>query len=635
MTPLKSVGHARFLRWWARVALWIVWLVVIAAVASTVFQVSTQRGIDALQASAHGRLELFASVVESRVRRLETIPATVGLHPSVTQLLLHPSADSANHVSGYLVRLNAHLRSEAVFVLDVKGRVLASSNSRIHDDSQIGQVVIERPYFLEALAGRAARHFAMGVGGRPGYFAAHPVYVADQVVGVAVIKIDLDPIDQTWGKLNVPALLIDSNQVVIWSSEPSWQYSTWLDLTPELRVDLQLSRIYGDQRLREFPLDVSIRVDPETLELSGWIERINPADAAVTGLAPSQAGYLLLGRALDGMDWRVLTVNDLSDVRRQAWIDAAMSALLVIMVALFIQYLIQRRRIERQKQLAKSMLEEANANLEDQVHARTKELTRMVDKLAREVTERRQTETNLRAAQDELIHAGKMAVLGQMAASMTHELSQPLGGIRTLAGNAVTFIQRGQWASASDNLKMISELVAQLAGIIEPLKGFSRKSTARPELLDPARIAQRALFLFQWRINDEAVDVVNQLMPDQYQVYGDANRLQQILVNLISNALDAMRETPSKRLTLAAQPNHDHHMLEIRVSDTGKGLSPVDQQNLFQPFYTTKSNGAGLGLGLVISRDLAIQFGGDLTAENAHDGGAVFVVSVPFKAERP
>ncbi len=612
-------------------ALFVLLLVAMAVAALAVFQRSMQHGAAALKASSNTRLDLFASVVEARVRRLEPIPATVGLHPAVVRLLREPSPGHAAAAADYLTRLNAHLGSTAVFVLDVQGVVSASSNTSQDDDSLLGRAVSERPYFLESLAGRSTRHFAIGSGGQPGYFAAHPIYDGSSVIGVAAIKIGLDSLVRTWSTLSAPALVVDANQVVILSSQLAWRYTAMTPLSPEQRVDLQLSRIYGDVRLSDFPLPLALSLDEESQELQGFLAMDDRAATTSADLAPSAAGYLVLGRALDGMDWRVLTFSNLAGVRQQALADAAGGALGVLALALLALYVAQRRRNERQKQLAKALLEQANADLEAQVSLRTQELTDAVKRLALEVTERRQTESNLREAQDELVHAGKMAVLGQLAASITHELTQPLGGIRTLSGNAAEFVRRGRSETALDNLQIVSQLVDQMAGIIEPLKGFSRKSVARPEAVDPAHVLARALFLFQWRLDNEHVTVDNQCLPGVWSVWCDANRLQQVLVNLVSNALDAMRDTGNRRLSLYVRRDPEQGMLSVHVQDNGKGLTDADLAHMFQPFYTTKSHGAGLGLGLVICRDIAAEFGGDLQATQAPEGGACFVLRIPMK----
>ncbi len=615
-----------------RALLALVALALVAASGYAVYQRSFAQGASSLKAASNGRLDLFASVVEARVRRLEPVPATIQLNPAVLRLLQAPGAAHAAAANDYLSRLNAHLGSLAVFVLDVRGVVLASSNAVQRDDSLRGEDVSYRPYFLEALAGRSTRHFAIGSGGYAGYFASHPIYDGPRVVGVAAIKIGLDALEQTWPMLGAPALVADANQVVILSSQPAWRYTSLAPLPTERRVDLQLAQTYGSLRLPLFPLKVELSVDEDTQEVQGLLHGDEAKVSAALGQARNRADFMVLGRSLDGMDWRVLIFTSLASVRHQALLDGVGGAVSVAFVILLALYWAQRQRIERQKLGAKRLLEQANAELEQEVGRRTQELTDANTLLRKEVAEREQTEKTLRAAQDGLVHAGKMAVLGQLAASITHELTQPLGAIRTLSGNAAEFLRRGNAAAAQENLSIMARLVEQMARIIDPLKSFSRKSTACPEATDAGRVVEQALFLFQLRLRHEKVEADNRCQPGQWTVWCDANRLEQVLINLIGNALDALRDAPHKRLQITAEalPAAQPPALAIHVQDSGKGLSETDLAHLFQPFYTTKASGAGLGLGLVICRDIAAEFQGELQAHNVPGGGACFTLTVPL-----
>jgi two-component system C4-dicarboxylate transport sensor histidine kinase DctB len=615
-----------------RALLALVALALIAAAGFWVYERSFAQGASSLKAASNGRLDLFASVVEARVRRLEPVPATIQLNPVVVRLLQAPGAAHALAANDYLSRLNAHLGSLAVFVLDVRGVVLASSNTALRDDSLRGEDVSYRPYYLEALAGRSTRHFAIGSGGHAGYFASHPIYDGPRVVGVAVIKIGLDALEQTWPMLGAPALVADANQVVILSSQPQWRYTSLAPLPSERRVDLQLAQTYGALRLPLFPLSVELSVDEDSQEVQGLLRGDEAKVSAALGQARGQADFMVLGRSLDGMDWRVLIFTSLAAVRHQALLDGIGGAVSVAFLLLLALYWAQRQRIERQKLGAKRQLEQANAELEQEVGRRTQELTDANTLLRKEVAEREQTEKTLRAAQNELVHAGKMAVLGQLAASITHELTQPLGGIRTLSGNAAEFMRRGNHGAAQENLSIVARLVDQMARIIDPLKSFSRKSSSRPEATDVGRIVEQALFLFQLRLRHEQVETDNRCEPGRWIAWCDANRLEQVLVNLVGNALDAMRDAPRKTLQITAElrPDQVPPAIAIQVQDTGKGLSEADFAHLFEPFYTTKATGAGLGLGLVICRDIAAEFKGSLTAHNAPGAGACFTLTVPL-----
>ena len=274
------------------------------------------------------------------------------------------------------------------------------------------------------------------------------------------------------------------------------------------------------------------------------------------------------------------------------------------------------------------MLEKANQELERNVAARTVDLSEAVNRLEREVAERQRAEQTLRAAQDELVQAAKLAVLGQMATGITHELSQPLGAIRTLSANAVEFMRRGDAVTAEKNLGIVGQLAEQLGGIIGPLKTFARKSPAVPAAVDVAQAVDAALFLFEQRLRKQSVAVDRQFGANSWIAWCDGNRLQQVLVNLIGNAIDAMADEPVRRLTFSAE-RASSGQVALAVSDTGAGFTEAALEHLFEPFFTTKQPGEGLGLGLTISRDILRDFGGDLLAGPAPGGGARFVILLP------
>lgn len=616
---------------------WAWWLGLLAGLALIVlagwagFRASVRQGTDSLRAEASHQLDLFAQVVQGVVRRLEPLPGTVQLAGEVQALLAQPDVAQVARAAAYLRRLNAHLGSVSTFVLDQRGQVLAASDAALH-----GQDLSFRPYFQEALAGRVGRHFAIGLlDGQPGYYVSHPIHDGARVAGVAVMKVGLEPIERAWDKLGAPALLADSNQVVILSSRPEWLYTALGAAggpSAQRRAALQATRLYADRRIEPFALQVDLRIDED----SQVIEALLPAGLGPLGSAgpPSPGwlpalpapgaprGMLVLGRSIDGMDWRLLTFTDLGVVRAQAFSHALLAALATASALMLALLLNQRRRILRQK-LA------AHRELEEKVALRTQALSEANARLRKEVAEREAAEATLRGAQDELVHAGKMAALGQLATGITHELTQPLGAIRTLSANAVQFMERGQPEVAAGNLAMMARLADQMGAIIEPLKGFARKSSARPTATPVAQALRNALFLHDHRLRREGVAVIDELPPGLC-AWCDPNRLEQVLINLVGNAADAMREAPRRELRLWA--GEVAGMVEVHVSDSGAGLPEAVRARLFEPFFSTKAEGGGLGLGLAISRDIAREAGGELEADNAPGGGARFILRLPRPA---
>jgi two-component system C4-dicarboxylate transport sensor histidine kinase DctB len=348
---------------------------------------------------------------------------------------------------------------------------------------------------------------------------------------------------------------------------------------------------------------------------------------------------LVLSRTLDGMDWRVTTFSDLAAVRGQSIVSGAMSAVAASFVVLLALFLAQNRRIQRQKHGARVLLERANAELEKNVASRTSDLTDANLRLRKEIAERERAEQTLRDAQGELVHTAKMAILGQLATGITHELTQPLGAIRTLSGNASEFLRRGDLHALEGNLGIIARMADQMGGIIQPLKGFARKSRPVPERVDVAHAVSNALFLYESRLRHESAEILNRCTPGKVHAWCDANRLEQVLINLIGNAIDAMESSAHKQLTLDAMVEFDAdredlpERVRIEVLDTGIGLDEETRRHLFEPFFTTKPSGVGLGLGLAISRDIVREFRGDIEAFDRPAGGARFCLYLPTGPE--
>lgn len=288
-------------------------------------------------------------------------------------------------------------------------------------------------------------------------------------------------------------------------------------------------------------------------------------------------------------------------------------------------YLRQRQRAVRHNVAAKAALQQAYDNLEVMVSARTAELEAATGVLTQEIVERRHAEQALQTTQDELIQAGKMAVLGQMTAGITHELNQPLTALRTMADNAVILLDRGRLDDARTNLATIARLVENMATITRQLKVFARKSPSAMTAVPLRQAINNALFIVERRIVLEHVRL-DVRMPDDVRALGDANRLEQVLVHLFTNALDAMAGGASPCLMVDVQRKQDR--VVICVSDNGAGMTEDVAGHLFELFFTTKDQGAGLGLGLVISAQIVREFGGSLSGTNGAKSGAQFTVEL-------
>ena len=268
---------------------------------------------------------------------------------------------------------------------------------------------------------------------------------------------------------------------------------------------------------------------------------------------------------------------------------------------------------------------------EGRIRTRTAELETSNRQLQHEIVERERAEEVLRQAQDELIQAGKLAALGQMSTGITHELNQPLTAIRTFAASGRLLLERGQSAEAGDNFGRIEELTARMATLTTQLKVFARKSSGKRAPVSVAAAVRQALALVEHLITRNHVEVELDLPADEgVQVLADQLRLEQVLINLFSNAADAMKAVSRRRLQIAVAADDAH--VQLRVADTGIGIDPQVLPQIFDPFFTTKAVGEGLGLGLSIAFGIIRDWGGTLAAENL-ETGARFTVTLPCHSE--
>ena len=233
----------------------------------------------------------------------------------------------------------------------------------------------------------------------------------------------------------------------------------------------------------------------------------------------------------------------------------------------------------------------------------------------------------MRNTQNELVQAGKLTMLGQMAAGVTHELNQPLTALRAFADNARVFLQRGNQDRVEENLGHISAASERMGTIISQLKGFARKSDDAVVAVDMAQSIRNSALLLDSDIqrSHTALEVA---IAEPLQVTGDAVRIEQVLINLMRNAIDAVRGSAQQHVRVTLQRDGSGCLVQIR--DSGPGIAHAAEAHLFEPFFSTKSSGDGMGLGLAISSSIVQALNGRLTARNHPEGGAEFSLWLPL-----
>jgi len=550
------------------------------------------------------RLEVYATSLENLLDKYDLVPRMLELDKDVVRLLENPGdEDARNSVNEYLEGLNKKAESSNIYIVNLQGRTQAASNWR-QKDSFIGDDVNFRPYIRNALRGRPGGFYGVGTTSlEPGYFYAHGIYKDGRMLGVAAIKVSIESQQRSWTQGADKVALVDPHGVIFLSSDPEWKFRALRPLSNNVRAELEQTRQYFAQALPPLTLkhDEALANGDRLLV----IRNSNAPGAASTPLMLAQT------RSLAPRDWTFIYMSDLNAARGNASLAFLFALLAYGFLILLFLYWRQRLR--------------AKEELERMVAERTASLARMTQDLSKEIDVRRQAEQQLQITQNELFQAGKLAVLGQMSASITHELNQPLTALRTMSDNAVLLFERGRMDDVRNNLKTISQVVARMGTITGKLKGFARKSNAE---LGPVSIhtsISNALVLVERRIQLDQVTF--QLRIDKADIYAlcDSNRLEQVLLNLMTNALDSMAGCAVRELVLEVSSKPGRVL--IRVADSGPGLSDEARKRLFEPFYTSKPQGEGLGLGLAISEQIIRDFGGSLRAEQA-SAGACFVIEL-------
>ncbi|WP_457811961.1 sensor histidine kinase [Sinorhizobium meliloti] len=574
--------------------------------------VATRSYMQEASSQANTALRLAVAALSGHLNRYQALPALIADHDDVKELVTRPrDRRLRGAVNSYLKEINELLKSSDIYVITPDGNTIAASN---YDGptSFVGENFSYRPYFQDALKGDQSRFYALGTTSlKRGYYFGAPVRVGGEIRGVIVFKVDIETIEASWQGGEYRIFVSDPEGIIFMSGNPAWLYAGILPLTPDRLARTEGSRRYADARLRPLPAVQS--------ELSGHrLLRVSEG---------SEREYLALSHYMPEADWTVNVLTDTASVRTQALTTVAAVMLLLCLAALAIAIIIQRRTRLRERIL---MQEQAQEELERRVEERTADLARVNSQIEAEIAERRLTEQQLRQTQADLIQAGKLAGLGQMSAALSHEFNQPLAAAKTYADSAALLIERGRTAEASDNIRRISGLIDRMASISRHLRNFARKPN---EKLGPVRldeVVRDTLEIVETRLKAAGAEMDIDI-GDELAVLAGSVRLQQVLVNMISNAADAVEGLDDRKLSVRAWREGGRAVLTVR--DRGAGVAPAVAQRIFDPFYTTKGVGRGLGLGLSISYNIIKDFGGSLTVSNHSEGGAVFRIELALAGE--
>ncbi|MDU9390438.1 ATP-binding protein [Pseudomonas sp. zfem002] len=541
-------------------------------------------------ARASQQLGLYANSLHTLIERYRALPAVLALDPElITALRGSVSAETQDLLNRKLERINGAANSSTLELLDRTGLAVAASNWRL-PSTYVGHNYGFRPYFKQTRSQGSGRFYAVGVtSGIPGYFLSSAVTDEQQgFLGAMVVKLEFPELEREWRQGNDIVLVSDGRGIIFIANQDGWRYRKLSTLSAHDFNELEQTRQYDKQALVPLQRQVLERFDDNS-----HLVRVQGPQGSVD--------YLWESLPLESEGWtlHLLRPPQTGNDGRNAALAAAAVWLSLVFAALFVS---QRLRLARLRQRSREELERL-------VEARTRDL---------------------RTAQEGLVQSTKLAALGQMSAALAHELNQPLTTQRMQLASLRLLLDHDRIDEARQALVPLEQMLTRMAALTGHLKTFARNSpSGLRERLELATVVDHALQLLDARIRAENVSTALYLARPAW-VRGDAIRLEQVLINLLRNALDAMADKSFRRLEIRIDAEEDGWRLS--VLDSGGGIAAEHLGNVFDPFFTTKPVGEGLGLGLAISYGIIHEAGSRLQVDN-QPGGARFSFTLPRDPE--
>lgn len=587
--PVQQIGRPKFLIAASLFVVFAFWL--IAQVGNGAMGMALAR----LELTAQERVKLYRTTLETALNQLGHLPLVIGQHVSIINLL--EGQQNLSDVRQYLSTASAASGAAVIYLLDTKGNTVASSNWSIPESFE-GRNYGFRPYFQDAMEGREGRFFAVGVTtDRAGYFIARPVFskgIHARILGVIVVKVELENLQATWQEGGEVVMVTNEDGIIVFASTDDWRYSTIKPLSDDVKQRIKKNRTFVKRPLNELTLDKVPMGNREALSIDG-------------------TEFLNVQAKLTKPNWTIHYLAKTQSVRITRWIAMSFLAggLLFSVVALLYW---------REKSRKRALQREADE---------AKRIRQINTKLTEEITVRKRAEADLQAAQEELVLASKMAALGRMSAAIAHEVNQPIAAIKTFSSSGKLLLERGKYDETAQALTDIGEVTDRLSTITGDLKLFARTSNAQSEDVVISHVLDKVLKTFTPTFEAANVKIALSPCSPKSVVHASEHRLQQVMSNILTNALDAMSLT-EKSMTIEISLIEDGDQAVVRFTDSGPGIDEDVLDKVFDPFVTTKPVEQGVGLGLAISYGLVEEMGGTLRARNSEEGGAIFSLRLPL-----
>lgn len=547
-------------------------LMVLSAVLYFTNRYFTSRFTEAARIDAAVRSTLYAGNIMAALDRQSVVPLILTRDDA---LILALSSKDFTNTSARLISILDEIEARNVILLDADGRSVAASDRR-----QLGANLSDQPYFNAAIRQSGTAFSAISLPeDQPGFYFSRKIEQGNEVIGILVVQADLQKLEESWRRSARQVFVSDTEDNVILSSNPLWKNSNIQDFITENSSEVPDSRLSSV---------------------------FSPRDQAFTYIDGS--ALLRVETKVGFHGWKLSYFETLEGVR------ARVNGILALEIMVFAIL----------AALTFALLSRASARQFFRLQKESAELRSLNQRLQAEVAERKRAEENLQVAQQSLQQQSKLAALGQMSAAVSHELNQPLAAMRTYLAGARLLLRRKRSEEAESSFQRVEDLLDRMGALTRQLKSFARKSQDDLTPVDLRDPLNAAFSMMAPQLGMREIEITRNIPKTPALVLADELRIEQIIVNLLRNALDAMKGIEKPHLDILLTLGET---VSLAVRDNGHGIDDADQ--LFEPFYTTKKPGEGIGLGLAISAGIASDLGGSLTARNGQRGGAIFELRLP------
>lgn len=544
----------------------------------------TQRFTETTRSRAELRLALYSGNILTELQRNSVVPLLLARDPELIGAL---TSGNFALTSQRLISFQSEIGAASILLLDSGGRVVAATTRQ-----RIGTNYNGAAFFVEAQrAGETVFSAAQRAEGGFGFSYSRALVSENRTIGVIVVEVDLAKYERAWAGLQDAVAVTDSQGTVMLATEPRWR---------GLPLEDAISLIDAAN-----PLTRALNATADWASSPG-----ETADTYVKGEAVMQTSARIPFRG-----WRLVTFTAYDSVRERVNGVLALEIMGFAILLALTFYLLSRRALSRSEFFQRE----------------SAELRLLNARLQREIAERERVQKTLAVAEQTLAQSSKLAALGEMSAAVSHELNQPLAAMKTYLAGARLLLQRRRSEEALSSFQRIDDLIDRMGAITRQLKSYARKGGEAFEPVDVKQAISSALSMMEPQLKSRVIRITRTLPRNPVMVLADRVRLEQVIINLLRNAIDATRGLADPEIEILLSAGET---ATLAVRDNGHGIADLD--TLFEPFYTTKKPGEGVGLGLAISSGIVNDLGGRLTARNGESGGAVFEVQLPVMgAERP